>query len=428
MARNSIKPRTDGKTVALHNFVGINNIDPSDRLKESDLRDAVNVDVDRNGRLSRRPGTTQLTPTTTARSIWSDRNKLVLYADGNSLTRIKPNKTNEVLYSGISPTSVLCYQKLNERVFLSDGANTYQVKPDLSVGAWGLNTPSGWSALPIQGTACCGHIKISVTALTSDGEESGGSVIQRYVENGEGLLITAPPTAPEFVDSYNVYVSEPDGEALYLAGNVPAGGEVQTSGSSSGRVLETALLSKIPAGEHIAYYNGRLFVAKGSYVYYSEPLHYGLYNPAFNFFAYASDVTMLAATNNGVFVAADVTYKITGDSPDSMEQNAVFYYGSPKTEAEYVKATDMGIKEEGDCAVWLSDKGFAVATPSGGIINITEDRVAIPKYVTSAIMFRQRNGIEQVIATGDGGAASNRLSVSDSWGVEIRRNGVVIQE
>ena len=61
------------------------------------------------------------------------------------------------------------------------------------------------------------------------------------------------------------------------------------------------------------YVNGRLLVAVGSLLIYSEPFMPGLYRPSKNYIPFPAPITVLEACGAGVFVAADKTYWLGGE-------------------------------------------------------------------------------------------------------------------
>lgn len=440
MARNNFDPQLDGrasarrsldgKTVALHNFRGINNRDAADRLGTDEVRDAVNVDLDRRGRFRRRSGSHKILDTTTARSMWSDRAQQIFFADGENLKRISRDEGDvsfQTLYSALHPTNPVSFWRENEIVYITDQVNNRKLSLSGVVSQWGLATPSFTVTPTATGTLCCGSYKVTVTAQAADGEESGARVTQvDLLEDNTGISVQVPASPFSDVVQFNVYMSETDGETLYRSTTITSsGGTAVITSIPAGRRCETVGLERLPAGSSVAFYNGRFFVASGKYVYHSQPLRYGLYDPSTDFFQYPANVDLLACTEGGLFISADKTYRVRGESDQTLQQSAVFDYGAPSGRPEYVQAEDLNIDQTGLAAAWLSDEGFVIADPSGNIKNVTKERLVLPKYAASAIMYRQVNGIEQLVSTVSR-KTDNRLTVTDDWSVEVRRNGVKI--
>lgn len=79
----ALDPERDNGAVLLRNFLGINNVDEEDRLDFRFLRDAVNLDLSRQGRLRRRRGRTTV-HTGAVRKLWSNGSR-VLFSTGAAI-------------------------------------------------------------------------------------------------------------------------------------------------------------------------------------------------------------------------------------------------------------------------------------------------------------------------------------------------------
>jgi hypothetical protein len=116
----------------------------------------------------------------------------------------------------------------------------------------------------------------------------------------------------------------------------------------------------MPAGSSIAYQGGRLLVAVGSALIYSEPFTPGLRDESRGFEIFPAPITCIAAVEAGVFVMADKTYFLAGGLP-AQSMRAVLPYGALQQQAGYRLAATGGT----DGAHWMSTRGIVSARPTG---------------------------------------------------------------
>jgi hypothetical protein len=128
----------------------------------------------------------------------------------------------------------------------------------------------------------------------------------------------------------------------------------------------------MPGGQCVQYWNGRVVVARGSRVLFSEPFRYGTHDPLTGYIEMDSYVEWIAALPTGVFVAMegriiflggrgpqDLTVKECGSSPWLGPQAFVVLDGS-----EF----DESVSKDAEGVVaFLTRRGFAVGTPDGAI-------------------------------------------------------------
>ena len=183
-------------------------------------------------------------------------------------------------------------------------------------------------------------------------------------------------------------------EAVYFTDGLRVGSYHPSSGptpewaSATATSIGDQVLVPMPAGQHIAHHAGRLLVAVGSAVIYSEPFTPHLRDEAKGFELFPAPITCLVAVEGGVFVVADKTYFIAGGFP-AQAVRAVFDYGAPDQQPSYRK--DGG-------AHWMSSKGVVSVTSSGEIANLQESRVALSADGAAATLYREADGMETIVA------------------------------
>ena len=183
-------------------------------------------------------------------------------------------------------------------------------------------------------------------------------------------------------------------EAVYFTDGLRVGSYHPSSGptpewaSATTTSIGDQVLVPMPAGQHIAHHAGRLLVAVGSAVIYSEPFTPHLRDEAKGFELFPAPITCLVAVEGGVFVVSDKTYFIAGGFP-AQAVRAVFDYGAPDQQPSY--------REDGG-AHWMSSKGVVSVTSGGEIANLQESRVALSADGAAATLYREADGMETIIA------------------------------
>lgn len=146
--------------------------------------------------------------------------------------------------------------------------------------------------------------------------------------------------------------------------------------------------SAMPAGSCIAHHGGRLLVAVGSALIYSEPFTPNLRNEARGWEIFPARITCVAAVEAGVFVMADKTYFLPGGLP-AQSLRAVLPVGAPVQQAGY--------RDDGS-AHWMSAKGLMTASSSGELSDMQSGRVAMDVQGSASTLYREADGMRAVIA------------------------------
>lgn len=238
------------------------------------------------------------------------------------------------------------------------------------------------------------------TATTSDGHSlwaplsgqfalyADGGTIYRLDASGASL-----PVATGFGYTGKVRYAEVN-EAVYFTDGLHVGSyhprpgpTPAWSGAASLYVGEQPLVS-MPPGGHVAYHGGRLLVALGSALIFSEPFTPNLRDEARGFELFPATITCLAAVEGGVFVVADKTYFIAGGFP-AQAVRAVLDYGAPDQQPSY--------RKDGS-AHWMSERGLVSCTRAGEIANLQEAHVALRAQGTAATLMREADGMQTLVA------------------------------
>jgi len=183
-------------------------------------------------------------------------------------------------------------------------------------------------------------------------------------------------------------------EAVYFTDGILTGsyhpyiGPTPAWTSATDKTVGDQALAPMPAGSNIAHHGGRLLVAVGSALIYSEPFTPHLRDPSRGYELFPSAIKCIAAVEGGVFVVADKTYFIAGGFP-AQGVRAVLPYGGPEQQAGY--------RDDGG-AHWMSARGVVSCTAGGELSNLQEAHVAISVEGSAATLMRESDGMHSIVA------------------------------
>lgn len=238
------------------------------------------------------------------------------------------------------------------------------------------------------------------TAATSDGHSlwaplsgqfalyADGGTIYRLDASGASL-----PVATGFGYTGKVRYAEVN-EAIYFTDGLRVGsyhprpGPTPAWSSAASLSVGDQPLVSMPPGGHVAYHGGRLLVALGSALIFSEPFTPNLRDEARGFELFPAPITCLAAVEAGVIVVSDKTYFAPGGFP-AQELLAVLDYGAPEQQPSY--------SPDGS-AHWMSARGVVVCSRGGEVANVQEAHVAMKAEGQAATLYREADGLRAIVA------------------------------
>jgi len=377
-------------------FLGIDNRVPDNTLARVErgrkvgdyLRNAVNVDLTNSGTLQRRAGTTLEQAGSDCHSLWAE-GEHAFYVDGTTLYA----HPHEAVATWLTPSLPVSYAALGTDVVWSNGAVIQRIRNGAS-GPLGVPVPNPAPAVTVSagGSLDAGLYMVAFVATSPDGEESGATwPVQLDVPANGAISVASLPA------NTAVYVSPLNGDALFFAGTF--GGSVTFSVTpAQGQQLRSIGMRPMPAGQIVRFHNGRLLVASGSTLFYSEPFAPALHNPARGYIPLISRITIMEPVANGVIVVADKTYFLAGDDIEQAQLVEKLPYGAVEGTAA---------RTEKDLSVWwFSERGMVMSSEEGEVKNIQEEHVAVAGARVGAGMFREQNGVQQLVTSLFGSEAS----------------------
>ena len=399
------------KTAPIGPFVGINNRLPDHQLavvergrKAGDyLRNAVNVDLTAAGTLQRRKGSALAQAGANCHSLWSD-GEQAFYADGTDLKRF----SGEVVATGLAYGRPVSFCKApTGDVIWTDGVRLETI----GKGPLAVPTPNPAPVVTAGGGGAlhAGYYQLAITAVAADGRESGSTwPVQVQVQDSGRIEVSGLPGT-----LVNIYVSPLNGDTLYLTASTTASSYIIPVMGTQGAQCQTLNLRPLPAGRFVREYHGRLLVADASGLYYSEPWAYGLYNPLRGYIPLAG-ITLLEPGQTGVYVAtADKTHWLSGLDVDQVERVAeLLPYGAVEGSAAHI--------ENSNDIAWFSVRGLVIGTQDGQVKNMQEENVAVGAAQAGATMYREQDGMRQLVSSVSG-AQESRAAANSFMTMEVVR-------
>ena len=263
------------------------------------------------------------------------------------------------------------------------------------------------------------------------GELSGSTKpLKIKVEQG-GLSITNIASKN---DRYitNVYISDTDGADLYFHSSVAVGVsfvDIRKSHNDK-HLIATLNMSEMIGGSIIQPFNGRLYSANDTVLWYSQPLRYGLLKKSSDFYLFASRITIVQPVDNGLYIVADKTYFLSGEDPSNIQLKEISNLTAIEGTGLTLDTSNFAFDKvaPGRCAYWMSSQGAVVGLPSGRIIEYAKDRLAVPKdMVKGTSTYIEDDGIHRLVTSLDVlGGNRNNVGAGDNAVATLIRNGIEI--
>lgn len=412
------------KPVTLAGFPkGMSNLGAPYALPEGACRNAVNVDFDDAGKSRLRKGSVLKYAAADCDSLWSN-GAITLFREDTALKELLRDSagvyTARTLRSGLAAGYRIAFLDVNGEVYWSNGIATGRIRAGVD-GPWGVERPPRQPVLAAQtvGGMFAGQYQVAITYLAADGEEGGtGLAASVAVAAGGGIGLSAIPQ-PGLAATIRVYCSMADGDVLYRYGDYQAGTDsIVLSAFQSDLAIETRFGYPPPPGSGLELYNGRIYIARGTVLWPTDPYRHGLYRPHESFFPFADEIRMHVAVSDGLYVATPTrTYFLSGMDTEALRQREVLPYGAPFGVATRLPGTDR--------IAWFSHRGWVLAGAGGVVKNVMEDLNAVASFARAATLYREQGGLKQIIAIAQEGMAPPGQA-RDYTDYEIARHGVAL--
>lgn len=397
------------KPVQIDGFRGIVNTEPPERIRSLpgrdaplvDLVDAVNVDIDDTGRISRRAGQTLVVPGA-AHSLWSDGNACMYIHDG-MMYALDRSFHAEAIAAGLDDLP-MAYVSVGKRVYHANG-RTSAVYENGYVRSWGIDLRyTDVAASATFGQLPAGVYLFAMTLIREDGQESGCGPARRIdLTDNAGITFTWEVPADLGITQAALYLTQADGETLFQAALVDVDAGIYTyTGGPRALPLATQWLDKPPAGSALALYRGRIYIAKGEHLFATAPLSYE-HCDLRDFRAFdGTPVRVLAPVESGLFVGtARAVYFLSGANfADNAITRKLDVPAIPGTLASGDAGEILGNPQlAGQHAVVFTTRdGIVLGLPDGTLVNFTNDDYTLPEATTGAAVLRSGKAQQYVVS------------------------------
>lgn len=411
---------------------GINNVAEETDLTGQEVREAVNVDITAKGSLLRRDGYTQVLAGD-CHSLFAAKDYMVVVRN-DALTVVDAAYNTEVLRTGMTPAPV-SYAEAYGEIYWSNEIVARRITTDLTDAPFWIDMPSQPAVTAVStGGFAAGTYQVAVTMVGDTGMESGSptaSVVE--VPEGGGIMLSGIVLS-EGAAHARVYRTDANGDVLYFCTEVPAAATagLLSSADELGRPLVTQFLRPLPAGQFVRFWNGRILVASGDTLWFSEALRGGLCSSD-NYVRFAGRITLLEIVGegeegSGLYVGdGKRVYFLAGANPKEWARRIRFMHPAVEGSGVVVSGSLFADETEqpytGPVAVWVAQNGvYCLGMPGGSVRTIREDSVALPEFSRAAMLLREKGGRRQIIGSFSGGDSSG-FAVADSVSATVRRHG-----
>ena len=394
------------KIQVLKQFTGLKNIVPPDRFVLGDLQEAVNVDIDNTGKVLRRGGYAPIPGNTDSSHSLFMQTGMALYRSGTELRRLYPQGNCDVVRNDMTVGLRTWYVMVNGKIYYSDGASTGVIDGGVN-RSWGLAVPTTLGSLTTTtGNLKKGRYTICQTYVRSDGQESAPSEhFQINTGDDAGINISYVKSADPDVFSINIYMTAKNGVVFFLVtqlGN--ADGIFTYQGDTTEFYQDMSDIIQdsgppIPCNL-IEHWKGRIYAARFGLLFYSQPFSYELFNYSSDYLPFPKDITLLAATVNGLFVGTTENIYYLQETGDVLSLTLLTDYGA--VYGTQVKA-DISFIGDGSMSgvgvVFLSSKGVCVGYDGGQLKNLTHDTYSFGSAIEGTGAIVQRHGMYNYVFT-----------------------------
>ena len=378
----------------LKKFIGLaNTVDP-EALPEGSLAQAINVDIDDQGKLHRRRGL-QLAAAGSFHSVFTSSEDVTFAVLNGDLCRLDGSMHTTVIQAGVGYDKI-SYCQIGERIFAKSRTQALRFSAKGPVMAWGVPLVDSFTLAQTSGIMPLAQYRVAVTYTRSlDGLEVGATV-QQILASG-GIAVTGIPIIGGY--TANVYVSTPNGEVMFLvAEGVGSSYGISMGAQELGVPLRTLDIYPPIGTGPLATQKGRIFIWDGCILWATEPYQQERVRRATGFRMFESAGTFIGAVVDGLYIGTETAVWFMGGEFDDASLAIVSSDGAPAQSPQQIDlsyVTDG--KEQGVGLVFMTHAGIYVGMPSGKALNLTGNTFLFPKASEIAALFRRQDGINQFV-------------------------------
>jgi hypothetical protein len=362
-------------SLTISRFVGLKNSVAPERLTPEEFELAKNIDLDDAGEPRRRRGFTLASPGSFYSLFTSDSGAMYVVKDG-VLGRVNPDASFVALESGLPTTwDPLAYVQVGPKIYFSGRTNAGIIdEPSQSVSPWLGPTPPA-----------------------------------------------PPPTdSPQQVQS----VPPPD---FWYSPVVNPNAQLPP--------IRGRLLGPPPLADVLGYFNGRIYLAQGTTLWWTELYNYLYVDKTRNFYQFEADITMLGTVMDGIYVGTEEGVwflhlaeggaiqprRVRVLDSGAIRGSMVYIPGELANPAQVPLMADEPVQVS---ILFLTTSGYCGGKDNGVCYNYSEDKFVFPEMEEAFALYRRHEGMHQYLVTGNSrGQPTSDTRIGDYIDATIRRAG-----
>lgn len=363
--------------VSLLPMAGINNVGDDEALQVRGdaprifLREAVNVDISRNGKPSTRSGLRKVTGARLENLWQSPLHGDVFATLGDQWVKVNPADWSTHALATIGEGAV-SHMVLNNAVLAAGPAGIFSFGGVQAVRAT-IDVPPPPMVTAGAGALEPGAYGVAVSWLR-DGMESPPSAISHStLPAGGGLDVILPMCMDPTVTHARLYFTRQNGGELARGEDYPIGLSAVAVPllPKLGGPPQFWRMDPMPTGLYLGYWRGRMLTARTNVLRYSEALAYHVHDQRHGFVQMPQRITFVQPVDAGIWVGqVDHVAFLQGTSPETLELQVKATRPPVPGSAIKLKAELLGelAAGGGECAVWLAENGYVVGTAGGTVV------------------------------------------------------------
>ena len=381
--------------------LGVDLLSDETQMPRGTVRSAVNVDIDRRGQFARRQGSALVAAGHGYDNLYPWGRQLVARR-GAALVAIDPGTLVASVLCDLGQDAPVNYAEYNGALYVASEAGLWVLRAgaDEAVPA-GVRVPDALpSIVPAAAGALAPGVYMAAISLVDERGEESPAVPLGQVQTDSGLQLTGMPVL--LGSRWRLYLTPPDGDVLYLAEEFAAVfPQYAVTVYPGGAPCQTLHLAPLPGGQFVRGNNGRLYVASGDTLWFSEPLRPHLTAPRHNFVRFVGQIRFVEFVDGGVYVGDDRgVWWLAGEDPTQFSQRLVSSALAVARSSILIPMQNMavlGSASTAECAVWLSSEGYMAGAPGGQASALNADRIRMNPDVSGQSVFLLRDGIKQIV-------------------------------
>lgn len=358
------------------------------------LREALNVNISESGRLRMRPGRRKVSAAALS-SVWqSPLHRDVFGLLGDQWVKVDPVtwSTQSLATIGAGPLS---HVVLNSQVLAagSDGIYAYDGH---AARRFALGVPPPPMVTPGAGALELGAYGVALAWLRGAMESPLSPMTQCTVGSSGALSILLPLCPDPSVTGVRLYLTSQNGGELARGEDYPIA--LQNLDvpliPKRGAAAQFRYMEPMPTGEYLGYWRGRLVVARGSVLRFSEALAYHVHDPMHGFVQMPQRITFLHPVDGGLWVGqVDHVAFLAGSTPAELVMARKTAKAPVPGSAVALDAEAAGEISSGGASTvaWLAANGYVLGSPSGSVVETQAGRLSgIAGNRATSIVFGKR--------------------------------------